>query len=165
MTDDPGRAQRIGAALEAIMEPGDVALVLGRDDTRILLYGKDYREAYGKGVMSPQITIWSVVHGYKLLGELLEGHMHICIPQASGQVAMQAVTPELIDKFEQRPPTDLTPAETFPFVGIAYGQLAMVLDKHLGSCAPQQYAQLQQILENEPSQKLWKPGDPQGNPS
>lgn len=151
------RSKTIGEALEPLMEPGDVALVVGKDDSCTLLFGKDYRDAYVEGTLTPGKAFPSVMLGMKILGEFLTGQMHLCLPAVAGDVNTLQLTKERIEAFKvaQRSGV-LTPDVTFPMVAGAYQQLAVVLEGHMAACMPNEYRKIVEQMKAAPSQRLWQ---------
>lgn len=156
------RSDKFKAVLDPVLEPGDFVVAVGKDDSCCLLFGPDYREAYGEGQVTPGAAFPSVMLGMKILGELLTGQMRLCMPKEPGDVQTLTLTDERVQAFKaaMRGGT-LTPDVTFPVVAAAYQELVKILDGHMAACLPNEYRKAQEQMKLPPSKRLWEStGDP-----
>jgi len=145
---EPVRKQQYKEALEPILGPGDVVLVVCNDDSHTLLYGQDYRTAYAQGQWSPRYTVWSVLLGFKILGELIGEHMKVVFPGENLDPMTMELTQEQLEVLQKSLASgSLMPNETFPLVAAGFRQLAQALEGHLASCAPNEYRQMQENMK------------------
>ena len=152
--DEP-RKERYKRALEPILGPGDVVLVVCNDDSHSLLYGQDYKNAYAQGQWSPRYTVWSVLLGFKILGELIGEHMKVVFPGKDLDIMTMELTQELLVVLQKSLASGtLQPDETFPLIAAAFRNFAQALEGHLASCAPTEYRQMHENLKNAPKRPL-----------
>jgi hypothetical protein len=145
MSGEKKRSHLMGEALEPLMLPGDIVLVLGADDSRTTYYGKDYKEAYADGTLTAKHTVSVVVLGVKLLGELMAFHMKYVMPKKYKELGQVEADQE---KFNAALASGtLAPEDTFRMLAESYKQMAVLLDGHIAACAPAEYRRMAEGLK------------------
>lgn len=150
------RKELFKKALEPLIGPADVVLVLCRDDSRTVMYGRDYTEAYKGGMFTAEHTCPSVILGYKLLGELLAGHMEVCLPQSGKNLDQVQAGEAEARKFQQALASGtLMPADTFPVLAQSYRDMGVVLEGHMASCMPEHFRKMAEAIKQKPTKVLY----------
>jgi hypothetical protein len=158
------RSHEISKVLEPLMIPGDIVLIVGADDSRTTLYAKDLREAYAEGQFTAKHNFPALMLGFKVLTELLEFHLRLVLPKEEWKKKLNEIDPQIEKFMAAKASGTLYPENTFRVLCGLHTEFMIGLEGHLAACMPTEFRRMVENLKNEPSRRLWKPGDP-GDPT
>ena len=140
--EQPKRSRLIGEILKPHMLPGDVALIVGADDSRSIIWGEEYRKAYAEGTLTAKHTYWSVFLAFRLLLENMEFHKKYCLPKELHRTHIMNVEPQ-VEKFQKAMASGtLMPEDTFRIICGMVQEMLGALEGHMAACMPNEFRQM-----------------------